>query len=56
MRIFPFLFIDAGYESEWGTNVPLPPRWGSNVVLNKRTGYGDGRQQHFSFELRYQYF
>ena len=56
IRIWPFLFIEAGYESEWGDNVPLPPRWGPNVSLHKRSGYGDGRQQHFSFDLRYQYF
>ena len=56
MRIWPFLFIEAGYESEWGSNVPLPPRWGRNVSLHKRSGYGDGRQQHFSLDLRYQYF
>jgi len=54
-RVRPHLFIEAGYEREWGKGVPLPPRWGSGVALKNRTGYGDGGQQHFHFELRYGY-
>ena len=55
-RLLPQLWLQAGYGSEWGDHVPLPPRWESNVALAQRTGYGDGRQQRVRFELRYSYF
>jgi hypothetical protein len=45
--------LSAGYNYEWGTGVPLPPRWGNGVALENRTGYGKGGQGHGSFELRY---
>lgn len=56
LRPWPQLSLEAGYACEWGDNVPLPPRWGANVFLPNRTGYGNGRQQHFRFDLRYHYF
>ncbi len=55
-RVWPQLRLETGYRLEWGDHVPLPPRWGPNVALKNRSGYGDGRQQHFSFDLRYGYF
>ena len=55
-RLLPQLWLGVGYGSEWGDHVPLPPRWEPNVALAQRTGYGDGRQQHVRFELRYSYF
>ena len=55
-RFWPRLLADVGYGLEWGENVPLPPRWGSGVALENRTGYGDGRQSHFTIDLRYGYF
>jgi len=55
-RLGPHLLAEAGYTYEWGNNVPLPPRWDPNVALPNRTGYGDGGQQHFGFDLRYHYF
>ena len=55
-RVFPGLSVAAGYADEWGTNVPLPPRWRPNIALGSRTGYGDGMSRHFSFDLRYGYF
>jgi len=47
--------ITAGYSYEWGENVPLAPRWGEAITLGNRTGFGDGNQKRFSFELRYGY-
>ena len=55
-RLLPQLTAALGYDSEWGDNVPKPPRWDENVTLTQRTGYGDGRQQHFYFDLRYRHF
>lgn len=55
-RLLPQLTVLLGYQSEWGDDVPLPPRGDANVTLTQRTGYGDGRQQHIRFELRYRYF
>ena len=48
--------LETGWAYEWGKDVPLPPRWGSNVALENRTGYGDGKQREFHFDLRYNYF
>ena len=50
------IFLSARYVREWGRNVPLPPAWGPQVPLWRRTGYGDGQQQHFGFDFRYNYF
>ncbi len=47
--------VTIGYIHEWGTNVPLPPRWGGGVTLQNRTGFGDGNQHRVSVELRYGY-
>ena len=55
-RIWPLLAAEVGCQVEWGNNVPLPPRWGRNVARRNRTGYGSGREEHFSFELRYSYY
>ena len=52
-RLLPQLSLAAAFQHEWGDNVPLPPRWGRNVELQNRTGYGDGSQRHFYFDLRY---
>ena len=56
LRVWPDLLVEAAYGYEWNHNVPLPPRWGDNVTLNKRTGYGDGEQRQFQFDLRFHYF
>ncbi len=53
LRLLPHLDATLSYHLEWGTNVPLPPRWDPNIALTQRTGYGDGRQQHLAFDLRY---
>ena len=41
------------YGIEWGDNIPLPPNWGPHVSVANQSGYGDGRQQHISFDLSY---
>ena len=56
LRVWPDLLVEAAYGYEWNHNVPLPPRWGDNGTLNKRTGYGDGEQHLFQFDLRFHYF
>lgn len=56
LRVWPDLLFAAAYGYEWNHNVPLPPRWGDNIALTKRTGYGDGHQQQFQFDLRFHYF
>ena len=55
-RILPDLEMEVEYIQEWGKGVPLPPAWGSGTPLPWRTGYGDGREQHLRFDLRYNYF
>lgn len=55
-RVWPYLSVEGGFASEWGENVPLPPRWDADVPLSRRIGYGDGWQHHFTFDLRYGYF
>ena len=55
-RILPHLQMEAEYAQEWGQGVPLPPAWGPAVPLAWRSGYGDGRQQHLRFDLRFHYF
>ena len=55
-RILPDLQLEAEYAQEWGQGVPLPPAWGPAVPLAWRSGYGDGRQQHLRFDLRFNYF
>ncbi len=55
-RVRPALGVAVGYAHEWGTNVPLPPRWRPNIALESRTGYGDGSSRDVSFDLRYGYF
>ena len=52
-RILPSLGLAVGYAKEWGTNVPLPPRWRPNIALASRTGYGDGDSSQIRFDLRY---
>jgi len=54
-RVWPRLNLAAGYGFEWGDNVPLPPRDGSATPLQSRTGYGNGREGQFHFDLRYGY-
>ena len=54
-RRLPRFTLEAAFQHEWGDNVPLPPRWGLSTALQNRTGYGDGNQRHFRFELRYGY-
>jgi len=54
-RLLPRFTLEAAFQHEWGDNVPLPPRWGLSTALQNRTGYGDGNQRHFRFELRYGY-
>ena len=53
VRMLPQVDTAITYRMEWGTSVPLPPRWDPNITLSQRTGYGDGRQQQFSIDLRY---
>ena len=55
-RLLPHFTLEASFQHEWGDNVPLPPRWGANVAPQSRTGFGDGNQRHFRFDLRYGYF
>ncbi|NKB70253.1 MAG: hypothetical protein GKR89_24545 [Candidatus Latescibacteria bacterium] len=55
-RLQSQLVLKGGYAYEWGDGVPVGPRWEDNIALEKRTGYGDGGQQHISFELRYRRF
>ena len=52
-RVWPRLNLSLGYGLEWADNVPLPPRDGSSTTLSNRTGYGDGREGQFRFDLRY---
>jgi hypothetical protein len=54
-RLLPQLTIEAAFQHEWGGNVAPPPRWGQNTAPPSRTGYGDGNQRHFRFDLRYGY-
>lgn len=53
LRRWAELELVLRYGLEWGDNVPLPPNWGPHVAQFNQSGYGDGRQQHFSFELGY---
>jgi hypothetical protein len=53
LRVWPHLDVTLSYHLEWGTNVPLPPRWDPNIALTQRSGYGDGRQQHLALDVRY---
>ncbi len=48
--------VEFGYVVEWGKQIYLPPNWGNSVVPERRTGIGDGRQDHLFFDLRYRHF
>lgn len=52
-RLWPGMQLRAGLGWEWGDNVPLAPRDGPATPLSDRTGFGDGRQDHLFFDLRY---
>ncbi len=55
-RIAGQIAVEFGYGREWGEGVPLPPNWGSGVPLTRRTGRGDGIQDHLYVDLRYRHF
>lgn len=52
-QVWPNLALSGGMAVEWGSNVPLPPEWDPDVPLTRRSGFGDGREEHLTLDLRY---